>query len=264
MNIIVLVKQVPDTTAIKIDKETSTLIRVGVPNIINPDDLAAVEEALVLKKRYGGKVTTVTMGPPQAESMLRELYALGVDEAYLLTDRRFAGSDTWATSRILSAFIADLEYDLIIAGYQAIDGDTAQVGPQIAEFLTIPQVTHLHKIIALEGNELIVEKQTDYDLETLGVTLPALVTARKEMNTPRFMNAFDIWTCFDKPINIKTFEDLKLDIKDIGLAGSPTKVRKTYTRPVMNKSPKVVMEPQDAAKKIIDLLYPHMEVKNHG
>ena len=107
------------------------------------------------------------MGPPQAESMLRELYALGVDEAYLLTDRRFAGSDTWATSRILSAFIADLEYDLIIAGYQAIDGDTAQVGPQIAEFLNIPQVTHLHKIIALEGNELIVEKQTDYDLETL-------------------------------------------------------------------------------------------------
>jgi len=264
MNIIVLVKQVPDTTAIKIDKETSTLIRVGVPNIINPDDLAAVEEALKLKERYGGKVTTITMGPPQAEAMLRELYALGVDDAYLLTDRRFAGSDTWATSRILSALLEELQFDLIIAGYQAIDGDTAQVGPQVAEFLNIPQVTHLHQIVGLDKHELIVVKQTDYELETLAVTLPALITVRREMNEPRFMNAFDLWNCFDKELHIKTFDDLNLELQHIGLAGSPTRVKKTYTRPVMTKAAKEVMEPEAAAKKIVDLLYPYMEVKNHG
>jgi len=264
MNIIVLVKQVPDTAAIKIDKETNTLIRVGVPNIINPDDLAGVEEALKLKARYGGKVTTVTMGPAQAESMLHELFAMGVDEGYLLTDRRFAGSDTWATSRILSSFLATLEYDLIIAGYQAIDGDTAQVGPQVAEFLELPQVTHLHEVVGLEGNELIVVKKTDYDLEMLGVTLPALITTRKEMNTPRQMNAFDIWNLDAKNVQMKTFDDLSLNLNDIGLSGSPTRVKKTYTRPVTSKAPKVEMEPMEAAKKIIDLLYPYMEVKHHG
>lgn len=264
MNILVLVKQVPDTAAIKIDKETNTLIRVGVPNIINPDDLAGVEEALKLKEIYGGKVTTITMGPLQAESMLRELFAMGVDEGYLLTDRRFAGSDTWATSRILSAFIETLEFDLIIAGYQAIDGDTAQVGPQVAEFLSLPQVTHLQAVVGLEEDELIVIKKTDYDLETLSVSLPALITTRKEMNVPRQMNAFDIWNVDQKPIQIKTFDDLSLPLTDIGLAGSPTKVRKTYTRPVTSKAEKVVMEPSEAAKKIVDLLYPYMEVKHHG
>ena len=264
MNIIVLVKQVPDTSAIKIDKETNTLIRVGVPNIINPDDLAGVEEALKLKACYGGKVTTITMGPTQAESMLHELFAMGVDEGYLLTDRRFAGSDTWATSRILSAFIERLDYDLIIAGYQAIDGDTAQVGPQVAEFLSLPQVTHLHEVVGLEGQELIVVKKTDYEYETLAVHLPALITTRKEMNAPRQMNAFDIWNLDQKKVQIKTFDDLSLNLSDIGLAGSPTKVRKTYTRPVTSKAEKVVMEPDDAAKKIVELLYPYMEVKHHG
>ena len=264
MNIIVLVKQVPDTTAIKIDKETNTLIRVGVPNIINPDDLAGVEEALRLKAKYGGLVSVVTMGPLQAEGMLKELYAMGIDEAYLLSDRRFAGSDTWATSKILSTFIQSLPYDLIVAGYQAIDGDTAQVGPQIAEFLSLPQVTHLQEVIGLEGEELLVVKQTDYELETLAVTLPALITTRREMNLPRQMNAFDIWRVDQKTVHMKTFDDLSLSLSDIGLAGSPTKVRKTYTRPVTSKAEKVEMHPLDAAKKIVDLLYPYMEVKHHG
>lgn len=264
MKILVLVKQVPDTSAIKIDKETNTLIRTGVTNIINPDDLAGVEEALKLKERYGGTVTSITMGPLQAEAMLIELFAMGVDQGYLLSDRRFAGSDTWATSKILSSFIQTLDYDLIIAGYQAIDGDTAQVGPQVAEFLDLPQVTHLSEIIELDGNELVVVKKTDYELETLAVKLPSLITTRKEMNTPRQMNAFEIWNLDNKKAMIKTFDDLSISLSDIGLTGSPTKVKKTYTRPVTSKAPKVEMNEVEAAKKIVDLLYPYMEVKNHG
>ncbi|MBU1094079.1 MAG: electron transfer flavoprotein subunit beta/FixA family protein [Firmicutes bacterium] len=262
MNIIVLVKQVPDTTEIKIDKETNTLIRVGIPNIINPDDLAGVEEALKLKSLYGGTVTTITMGPLQAESMIRELYARGIDDAYLLSDKRFAGSDTWATSKILSTFIKTLEYDLIIAGYQAIDGDTAQVGPQIAEFLNIPQVTHLKQIKKIEGNQIFLDKAYEHETQTLSVELPLLVTTLKAMNTPRYMDAFHIWTAFDKEVKIIKFDDLDIDPRYIGLAGSPTRVKKTYTKQVVPKSPKEVLEPKDAAKKIFKLIYPYMEVKS--
>jgi len=260
MNIIVLVKQVPDTTEIKIDKETNTLIRVGVPNIINPDDLAGVEEALRLKEIYGGTVKTVTMGPSQAESMIRELYARGVDHAYLLSDRKFAGSDTWSTSKILSSFIQTLDYDLIIAGYQAIDGDTAQVGPQVAEFLDIPQVTHLKEIRKIENNEMIVVKGYEHEVQTLSVELPALITTIKTMNSPRYMDAFNIWKAFDKDVTVVTFNDLSLDETEIGLKGSPTRVKKTYTKQVMAKSPKEKLEPKDAAKKIFKLIYPYMEV----
>ncbi len=260
MKIIVLVKQVPDTTEIKIDKETNTLIRTGVKNIINPDDLAGIEEALKLKELYGGTVTTVTMGPLQAKQMITSLYARGVDQAYLLSDRKFAGSDTWATSKILSTFIKTLEYDLIIAGYQAIDGDTAQVGPQIAEFLDIPQITHINKILDFESHKLTVEKAFEHETHILRSTLPLLITTIRTMNEPRYMNAFDIWETYDKEINLVTFEDLDIDAKDIGLNGSPTRVKKTYTKPVMQKSPKEVLEPLEAAKKIARLIYPYMEV----
>jgi electron transfer flavoprotein beta subunit len=262
MKILVLVKQVPDTTEIKIDKETNTLIRKGIKSIINPDDLAGVEEALKLKEQYGGTVTTVTMGPPQAEKMIRELYARGVDHAYLLSDRKFAGSDTWATSRILSTFIKTLDYDLLIAGYQAIDGDTAQVGPQIAEFLDIPQVTHVTKIVEQKGKDLIVEKSFETEVYTLSVELPALISTIRTMNQPRYMFANYIWTSFEKPFDLITFADLGIDQNTIGLNGSPTRVKKTYTKPVVQKAPKEVMEPEAAAKKISQLIYPYMEVSN--
>jgi len=263
MDIIVLVKQVPDTTEIKIDKETNTLIRAGVQSIVNPNDLAGVEEALKLKARYGGTVSVVTMGPMQAESMLVELYGRGVDACYLLSDRAFAGSDTWATSTILSSFLKTLKYDLIIAGYQAIDGDTAQVGPQVAEFLNIPQVTYLSEIVALNGRELIVKKRTDSEILTLSVELPVLVTTLADMNKPRYMNAWDIYHNTDKKVHLVTFNDLNIDPSHIGLKGSPTKVKKTYVKQVQAKSEKVVMTPEDAAKWITKLLYPYMEVKNH-
>lgn len=260
IHIVCLVKQVPDTTEIKIDKETNTLIRAGVKSITNPNDLAGVEEALILKEKYGAKVSVVTMGPPQAEQMLVELYARGVDACYLLTDRAFAGSDTWATSKILSSFLKTLDYDLIIAGYQAIDGDTAQVGPQVAEFLDIPQVTYLSEITKIEDKQLFVKKRTETEIWTLKVDMPCLVTTLTDMNKPRYMNAFDIIHNTDKKVEIITFNDLDLEASQIGLKGSPTKVSKTYVKQVQPKSAKQEMLPEDAAKLIAKLLYPYMEV----
>ncbi|PKK87300.1 MAG: electron transfer flavoprotein subunit beta [Tenericutes bacterium HGW-Tenericutes-8] len=260
MHIVCLVKQVPDTTEIKIDKDTNTLIRAGVKSITNPNDLAGVEEALKLKAAIGAKVSVVTMGPLQAENMLIELYARGVDACYLLSDRAFAGSDTWATSKILSTFLKTLDYDLIIAGYQAIDGDTAQVGPQVAEFLDIPQVTYLSEITEVTDDFIIVKKRTESEVWTLKVELPCLVTTLSDMNKPRYMNAFDIMHNTDKKVNLVTFGDLNIQAEEIGLKGSPTKVSKTYVKQVEPKSAKKDMSPEDAAKLIAKLLYPYMEV----
>lgn len=260
MKIVCLVKQVPNTAEIKIDKETNTLIRDGVENIINPDDLAGVEEALKLKERYGGTVTTVTMGPKLAVDMLEELYAMGVDKAVLLTDRAFAGSDTLATSTILSSYLKTIEFDLIIAGYQAIDGDTAQVGPQVAELLKIPQATYLQKIIEVKDGRLIVEKKYETYFETLAVKLPCLVTTLADMNEPRLCNAWDIWSLDQKEIAYISFDDLDLNKDNIGLAGSPTKVRKTFPRPVLERSPIEELSPEEAADKILAKIYPYIEV----
>jgi electron transfer flavoprotein beta subunit len=263
LKIICLVKQVPDTTEIKIDKVTNTLIRAGVPNIINPNDLAAVEEALKLKDKYGGTVSIVTMGPPQAEGMLMELYGRGVDEAYLLTDRRFAGSDTLATSTILSTFLKTLPYDLILAGYQAIDGDTAQVGPQIAELLDIPQATYLSEIVKVKKEIITVKKRTEDEILTLDITMPALLTTLSDMNSPRFQSAFHIFGP-EKKVHFVTFDDLVVDINSIGLAGSPTRVKTTFPKQATAKSPKEVLTPEAACKRIVNLLYPYIkENKNH-
>lgn len=260
MDIIVLVKQVPDTAEIQIDKETNTLIREGVENITNPDDLAGVEEALRLKEKYGGTVTTVTMGPPQAKEMLQELYARGVDECVLLTDRKFAGSDTLATSTIISSYLKTRKFDLIIAGYQAIDGDTAQVGPQVAELLDIPQATYLQKIVEVKDGKLIVEKKFESYYQTLAVEMPCLVSTLADMNSPRYMNAWDIWDSPDKEVTEVTFDDLKVNPDEIGLNGSPTKVKATFTRPVAQKSPVEELTPEEAAKKVAQLIYPYIEV----
>lgn len=254
MNILVLVKQVPDISIIKIDPITNTLIRSGVPSIINPDDLAGVEEALMLKERYGGKVTVITMGPLQAEQMIYSLYARGVDEGYLLTDRKFAGSDTWATSNILSSMIKTLPYDLIIAGYQAIDGDTAQVGPQIAEFLDIPQVTHVSKVIVIKDSKLIVEKKYEEETHHLSVSMPCLITTVKSMNTPRLMKADLAMHIENKKVHIIGVDGIVVDQKEIGLQGSPTKVKKTYTKEVIKRSSPIEIEPKEAAMRILSYI----------
>ncbi len=254
MNIIVLVKQVPDTTEMNIDKETGTLIRKGVPTIVNPDDLAGVEAALNLKESHGGKVTVLSMGPPQTASMLKELYARGVDECFLISDRAFAGSDTWATSKILSTAINMLDYDLVIAGRQAIDGDTAQVGPQVAEFLNIPQISYIESIDDYKDNTLFVSKAYETYSVKMKCKLPCLITTLSGLNTPRYMHAKHIFNMDAKEISMLTNEDLKLEKSVIGLKGSPTKVFKTSVKDVQKDTVKLRLSPEEAAQKILDTL----------
>ena len=183
MNIVVCIKQVPDTNEVKIDPKTGTLIREGVPSIINPDDKNALEEALVLKDKHGANVTVISMGPPQAEKALREALAMGADEAILITDRAFAGADTLATSNALAGALRKLKYDIIFAGRQAIDGDTAQVGPGIAVHLDIPQITYVEKV-EIDGSSLKVRRAWEDGYETIQVNTPVLLTAIKELNEP--------------------------------------------------------------------------------
>jgi len=259
MNIILLVKQVPDTTEMNIDKVTGTLIRTGVPTIINPDDMAAVEEALILKEKYQAHLSVVTMGPPQAEEMLREIMGRGVDEAFLLSDAKFAGADTWATSTTLAAFLKTQSYDLILAGRQAIDGDTAQVGPQTAEKLHIPQVTYVEEIRSCDGKSLIVKKAYETYSEVLQVEMPCLLSTLNTMNSPRGMNVHDAWRAYDKPITKVTFADLKLDPSQVGLKGSPTQVKKTFTRTIQAGALKNDLPPQEAAKLILSTMKAYLD-----
>jgi len=231
MNILCLVKQVPDTTEMKIDKVTGTLIRTGVPSIANPDDMAGIEEALKLKEKYQAHLTAITMGPPQAEDMLRELLARGVDEVVLLSDMKFAGADTWATSTTLAAFLKTLPYDLIIAGRQAIDGDTAQVGPQVAEKLGIPQVTYVEEIIDYKDGVLTLKKAYEEYSEILEVKTPALISTLNTMNTPRMMNVTDVWNAFDKPIRRVSFADLHLPDNQVGQRISDSSQENLYENP---------------------------------
>lgn len=261
MKIVVLAKQVPDTTEMKIDKKTGTLIRTGVPTICNPDDLAAVEEALKLKEATNGHVTVVTMGPIVAKEMLLELIGMGVDDAVLITDRAFAGSDTWATSNTLAKALESLDYDLIIAGRQAIDGDTAQVGPQVAEKLGLPQVTYVSAIHKVNDGWLQVDRSYEDIIETLEVKLPALITTLAEMNTPRYPNLDRLYNAFDneKLIKIVTNEELKLSSSETGLSGSPTLVKATFPREVSKLNEVHTVSPQEVAEGIAKLLQPYLE-----
>ena len=186
MNIVVCIKQVPDTTEVKLDPKTGTLIREGVPSIINPDDKAGLEAALRLKDQYGAKVTVVSMGPAQADAALKEAVAMGADEAILLSDRAFGGSDTWATSTVIASALKKLDYDLIVTGRQAIDGDTAQVGPQIAEHLGIPNISYAEEI-KLEDDSIIVKRKYEDRYHIIKCKLPCLITALSELNVPRYM-----------------------------------------------------------------------------
>lgn len=254
MKIVVLVKQVPDSTEIRVDKETGTLIRAGVPSIINPDDLAGVEEALKLKESMGATVTIISMGPPQASGMLKELYARGVDECILITDRKFAGADTCATSSTLAAALNKCGYDLIIAGRQAIDGDTAQVGPQTAERLGIPQVTYVDEIKAVSDTSITVKKSLEDCEEIIEAKLPVVLTTLSGMNEPRYMNCNDIVDCMGKQVTTWTFDDLGIEESKVGLAGSPTKVHHTFTKEVSANTETFQMPADEAAKLIAKTL----------
>ena len=238
MKILVTVKQVPDTSGKVAVNPDGTLDRASMQTIINPDDLNAVEAALALKDELGCKVVAFTMGPPPAEGMLRELMAMGVDEGVLITAREFGGSDTYATSQIIAAGIDTYgvdEDDVILAGRQAIDGDTAQVGPQIAEKLHLPQVTYVTDI-QKDGNSLTVKRQLEDGYMELKVQTPCLLTCIKELNTPRYMSVSGIFECYDKPVEVFDYNALKddplIETDTIGLKGSPTNVYKSFAPPV--------------------------------
>lgn len=253
MKIVVCIKQVPDTNEVKIDPVTGTLIRDGVPSIINPDDKNALEEALMLKDKHGAQVTVITMGPPQAEKALREALSMGADEAILLTDRAFAGADTWATSLALAKAIDKIGYDLIFAGRQAIDGDTAQVGPEIAEHLNLPQVTYVEKVEVLEDG-LKVQRALEDGYEIIKVKTPCLLTAIKELNEPRYMDMKHIFECYKKEIKKMTADDLDVDKSELGLSGSPTKVKKSFTKGPKSPGEKINLPASEAAKLVVNKL----------
>ena len=248
MKILVCIKQVPDTVEVKIDPKTGTLIRDGVPSIINHDDKTGIEAALRIKEQLGGPVTVVSMGPPQADVALREALAMGCDEAYLVSAREFGGSDTYATSGIIAAALKKIGYDLIITGRQAIDGDTAQVGPQIAEHLDLPLISYAQDI-KVEGDSVIVQRQYDDRYHVLKAKMPCVITALSELNEPRYMTPGGIFDAYDAEITTWGRKDLKdVDDSNLGLAGSPTQIAKASDK--VRKGKGVMMTAETAEEGV--------------
>ena len=258
MEIIVLVKQVPNTTQVKIDPKKGTLIREGVESIVNPEDLIATEAALQLRERYGGKITAISMGPTQAKEALQEVLAMGIDAGILLTDKAFAGADTLATSYTLGQCIKTLgKYDLVICGRQAIDGDTAQIGPQVAEFLKVPQITYVRKI-KVSGKKIIAERMLEDGYEQIEAQLPALITVVKELTDARYPSVNGIMNaCVYNEVRIKVWNaaDIKATADRIGLKGSATWVTKTFSPERKRAGMKLTGTPQEIAKKLISELH---------
>ena len=234
MNIVVCIKQVPDTNEVRLDPVTNTLIRDGVPSIINPDDKSGLEVALRLKDENPDiHVTVLSMGPPQAQEALREALAMGADDGLLVSDRAFGGADTWATSCTITAALEHLDFDLIICGRQAIDGDTAQVGPQIAEHIGVPQVSYVEELELDDDKKgITVKRQFEDRYHTINIKFPCLITAIAELAEPRYMTIGKVFESYQKEIKVWGLEDIKdkLDMANIGLKGSPTKVRKSFPK----------------------------------
>ncbi len=238
MHIIVCIKQVPDTTDVRIDPERGTLVREGVPSIINPFDMYAIEEGIRLKEKYGGRTTAITMGPPQAREALREAVAMGCDEGILLSDRAFAGADTWATAYTLAQAIRKIgEYDVILCGRQAADGDTGQVGPGVATQLGIAQLTYVCRIRELDLGEarITVERLLEEGREVVAAPLPCLITVVKDINEPRYPSFLGIRRARKREYPVWTAADLVRDTgadeTRFGLNGSPTRVVRVFTPP---------------------------------
>lgn len=258
MKIVVCIKQVPDTNEVKLDPKTNRLIRDGVPSIINHDDKSGIEAALQLKEKVGGTVTVVCMGPPQADVALREALAMGCDDAYLLSAREFGGSDTCATAIIISTALKKIGYDLVITGRQAIDGDTAQVGPQIAEKLGLPQISYAAEI-EKEGNDVTVKRMLEDGYMKIKVQTPCLITCISDQDSKaRYMTLNGINHCYEKPFLVLDFEALKdeplIELDKIGLKGSPTNIFKSFTPPL--KGVGVMLEGADkkTAETLADIL----------
>jgi len=251
LNIIICIKQVPDTAEVKINPETGTLIREGVPSIINPFDMHAIEAGLQIKEKVGGKVTILTMGPPQAENALRDALSMGGDEAILLTDRAFAGSDTWATSYILSSAISKLDADIIICGKQAIDGDTAQVGPEVAEFLNIPHISYIRRIEDVTKSSIKVQRLMDEGYDIVESTLPVLLTVVKELNEPRLPSLKGKMAAKKAEIKKWGLSDIQADENKLGLKGSPTQVKNIFAPEAKKDRMMIEGEPEEQVDALI-------------
>jgi electron transfer flavoprotein beta subunit len=253
---IVCIKQVPNTTEIKIDPTTNTLVREGVDSILNPFDGYAIEEAVRLKEIHGGTITAISMGPPQSESTLREAVALGVDEIILLSDRRFAGADTWATSLTLAAAIKKLgSYTLILTGQQAIDGDTAQVGPGIAAHLNIPQTCFVRKIESLENCKIVLQRLMEDGYDRVQMNLPGVISVVKEINSPRLPSLRGKRNAKTVELKVWNCDDLGLDDKDTGLNGSPTQVMSIFSPHHEKQVEKFEGDPEAAVELVVKRLH---------
>ena len=252
MDIVVCIKQVPDTTEVKIDPKTNTLVRQGVPSIVNPFDKNAIEAGLRLKEKYGGRVTVVSMGPPQANDALKECLAMGADDAVLVSDRAFGGADTLATSYTLAATIRALgHFDVILCGKQAIDGDTAQVGPEMAEHLGITQLTYVAKI-DIQGDTVQVYREHEEGYEVVEARLPVLLSVVKSINVPRYPTVKGIMKAVHKDkVRVLSAKDLEVDMDRLGLKGSATQVRQIFTPPQRGQG---ILIRQDSARKSVDEL----------
>lgn len=250
MKIIVCIKQVPDTAEVKIDPVKGTLIREGLPTIINPDDKAGLEVALQLKDKHNAHVTVLTMGPLQADDALKEALAMGADEAILLSDFKFAGADTLATSHALAGAIKQLEYDLIITGRQAIDGDTAQVGPQLAELLDLAQITYVSKLEYKKG-AFYAHRKVEDRTYLLKAEAPLLVTILSEEVTPRYMSVAGILDAYrEKTVQSWNASKIGVDEALLGLKGSPTRVKASFAKSLKASGVVHEVDPQEGAKII--------------
>ena len=255
MNIIVCLKQVPGTIEVKIDPKTNTLIRQGIKSIVNPFDSYALEEGVRLKERYGGKVTAISMGPPQAIDMLRDAISAGADEAILLSDVAFAGSDTLATSSTLGKAIQKIEtYDLIICGRQTLDGDTGQVGPELAEVLSIPFVAYVSKVEEIANGKIRVQRMVEDGYETIETSIPAVITVVKEINVPRLPSLRGLTKSKSAQITTWTANDIGAEKETIGQAGSATWVVKVFYPQRIQNAEMLKGDPETQVKGLIEKL----------
>ena len=264
MKVIVCVKQVPDTKGGVQFNPDGTLNRAAMLTIMNPDDKAGLEAALRLKDQYGAEVTVVTMGLPKAEDVLREAMAMGADKGILVTDRVLGGADTWATSTTIAGALRNLDYDIIITGRQAIDGDTAQVGPQIAEHLGIPVISYAEGI-EIDGDSVIVKRQYEDRHHMLKAKMPVLITALSELNDPRYMTPGGIFDALDAEITVWGRNDLKdVNDGDLGLKGSPTKIAKASDKVRKGAGEKVAFDSAEESVSYICLLYTSPSPRDRG
>jgi len=260
MNIIVLIKQVPDTTEVKLDPKTGSLIREGIETIINPDDRHAIEAAVSLREERGGKVIVISMGPSQAIDAVSEAMGMGADEGILLTDKAFAGADTWATSTALGKAVEKAgPFDLILCGRQAIDGDTAQIGPQVAEYLRVPQVTYVSRIEEVGKRSMVVKRRLEEGFERVECRLPALLTVTGEVNTPRQPGVGRLIDACQEKAKIRVWNaaDIGSQTREMGLEGSLTQVIKTFAPKVQRQGEVLDGDTKTAVKSLVGRLKEH-------